>query len=324
MRRAAYALLASALLSFLPLRADVVVYGSGDGADVAPRLHGPVLILAGGGGDVDDGMQAAIDRIRGCADCDAEIDVAVIRASGADGYNPWFMERDGVDSVISMVITDRDSAARPDLVRAVAEAELVFFAGGDQCNYVRWIKGTPMADAVKSVYDRGGAVGGSSAGLAIQGELAYDACPDQSAQSAVVLLDPFHVDVSVSRDFFAWAPLRGVITDTHFQQRDRLGRLVVFMARSEDVRPLTGLGISEATIVLVDREGKAEVFGKGPAHLVVAGGRAAVLAKGTPLTFRGLRIARFESGERFDLHDPPAARFKPLDAVGGTLSANPY
>lgn len=324
MRRASYALLAVALLSFLPLNAEVVVYGSGDGADVRPRLHGPVLILAGGGGDVDDGIQAAIDRIRGCSGCDAEIDVAVIRASGADGYNAWFMERNGVDSVISMVITDRDAAARPDLVRAVADAELVFFAGGDQCNYIRWIKGTPMADAVKNVYDRGGAVGGSSAGLAIQGELAYDACPDQSAKSAEVLLDPFHVDVSVSRDFFTWAPMRGVITDTHFQQRDRLGRLVVFMARAEDIRPLTGLGISEATIVLVDGAGTAEVFGQGPAHLVLANGRATVLAKGKPLTFPGMRIARFESGERFGLHDPPAARFKPLDAVKGTLTADPY
>ncbi len=116
-------------------------------------------------------MQTTIDRVRGCTSCEKKLDVVVLRASGSDGYNPYFMGMKGVDSVVSLVITDRATSSRPDVVDAVRNAELVFFAGGDQCNYVRWIKETPVKEAVKSVYARGGAVGGTSAGLAIQGDI---------------------------------------------------------------------------------------------------------------------------------------------------------
>lgn len=312
------------LLFALPLRAELTRYWSGNADDVRPRLHGPLLILAGGGGDVTSAMQEAIDTIRGCTSCHAKIDVVVLRASGADGYNPYFMNMNGVDSVVSMVITDRDSSSRPDVIEIVRNAELVFFAGGDQCNYIRWIKGTRMADAVKSVYRRGGAVGGSSAGLAIMGELAYDACPSQSARSSRVLLDPFHVDVSVSRGFFEWPAMRNTITDTHFQQRDRLGRLLVFLARSFDRRPLTGIGVSEGTLALVDRSGRGRVLGKGPVHLIVTDHKAEVLERGKPLTDRGFRIWRFNAGEAFDLKRLPASGYKTIDVVEGKLSADPY
>jgi cyanophycinase len=285
---------------------------SGNPDDVKPRLHGPMLLLAGGGGDVTSGLQAAIDRIRG----EGTIDVVVLRASGAEGYNPYFMEMKGVDSVETLVITDRESAARADVVEAVRNAELIYFAGGDQCNYIRWIKGTPVERAVERVYRRGGAVGGTSAGLAIMGQYAYDACPSQSARSAEVLLDPFHVDVSVSTGFFEWPALRGVITDTHFQQRDRLGRMLVFMARSG---ARIGLGVSEGTIALVGRDGRGVVHGKGPVHIVVADAKPEVMK---PLTFRGLRIVRLEAGETFDLRDVRGGRT--IEVIEGRISDNPY
>ncbi|MFL6245368.1 MAG: cyanophycinase [Thermoanaerobaculia bacterium] len=303
--------------------ADLVRYWTGNADDVRPRLHGPVLMLVGGGGDSTAALQEAIDRIRGCKDCGAKVDVVVLRASGADGYNPYFMEMNGVDSVLSMVITDRETSSRPDVVAAVRNAEVVYFAGGDQCNYIRWIKGTPVADAVKKVYRRGGAIGGTSAGLAIQGEIVYDACPSQSAQSKEVLSDPYHVDVSLSRGFFSWPEMRGVITDTHFQQRDRLGRLVTFLARSYNGRPLRGLGVSEGTVVLVDHHGIAKVFGEGPAHLI-RGDAPARVEHGQPLDYSGLRIWRFETGETFDLRRWPEKAPKTIDVVAGKLSADPY
>jgi cyanophycinase len=307
-----------------PASAELTRYWTGNADDVRPRLHGPVLALVGGGGDYAPAMQETIDRVRGCTDCATKIDVVVLRASGADGYNSWIMEMNGVDSVVSMVITDRETSSRPDVVELVRNAEFVFFAGGDQCNYIRWIKGTPVADAVKAVYRRGGAVGGTSAGLAIQGEIAYDACPYQSAQSAEVLMDPFHVDVSLSRGFFDWPPMRGVITDTHFLERDRLGRLLVFLSRSYTGRPLRGLGIDAGTAVLVDRRGQAKVMGKGPAHLIAAERKPDVMERGRPLTTRNFRIWRFEAGQTFEVRRWPSTTPKTIDVVEGKLSGDPY
>jgi cyanophycinase len=303
--------------------ADLARYWSGNYGDVAPPLNGPVLMLVGGGGDSTAALQEAINRIRGCTSCDAKVDVAVLRASGDNGYNDYFMEMKGVDSVVSMVITDRETSSRLDVVDAVRNAEVVYFAGGDQCNYIRWIKGTPVADAVKSVFARGGAIGGTSAGLAIQGEIVYDACPSQSAQSAAVLADPHHVDVSLSRGFFSWPQMQGVITDTHFQQRDRLGRLVTFLARSYAGAPLRGLGVSEGTVVLVNGDGAATVMGKGPVHLL-RGDAPARVERGQPLQYSGLRVWRFESGETFHMQRWPEKTPKTIDVVEGKLSGDPY
>jgi cyanophycinase len=317
----------SSLLFAATASAALQRYFSGSDVDVRPKLHGPALDLAGGGKDVEPALQSMIDRVRGCTSCDTTVDVLVLRASGAEGYNPLFMSLRGVNSVASVVITDRESSDRDDVVALARHAEVVFFAGGDQCNYVRWIKGTRLGDAVKSVYRRGGGVGGTSAGLAIQSDVIYDACPSQSAQSKDVLLDPYSVDVSLSRGFFHWKPMRNTISDTHFKQRDRMGRLLVFLARSirdgHGARFL-GIGVSERTSVVVSDDGKGVVMGEGPAYLVLADHQPEVCAKGTPLTYRGFRVWRYEAGATLDLAHWPTTGGKTIDVTEGKLSADPY
>ena len=320
--------LASLLLVFAATaRAELTRYSSGSTVDAQPRLHGPVLILDGGGSGPDEPYQEAIDRVRGCTSCDRKLDVVILRASGGDGYNDYFMKMHGVNSVVSFVITDRASSSRPDVVETVRRAEIVFFAGGDQCNYIRWIKGTPVEAAVKSVHRRGGAIGGTSAGLAIQGEIVYDACPDQSATAEGVLHDPFSVDVSLSRGFFDWPSMRDVITDTHFMKRDRMGRLLVFLARALAERQesrLIGFGVNEGAIALMDRDGKAVVYGKGPVNVIVADHPAQVLEKGKPLTYRGFKIWHFDAGQTIDVRHLPASGYKTIDVIDGKITADPY
>ena len=318
-------LLLFALLA-LAAHADLVRYRSGNPEDARLRLHGPVLILDGGGGSDDTTpYQLTIDRVRGCTSCDRKLDVVVLRASGGDGYNPYFMSMKGVSSIQSLVITDRESSSRPDVIESVRNAEVVFFAGGDQCNYIRWIKGTPVEEAVESVYRRGGAVGGTSAGLAIQGEIAYDACPNQSAVSADVLKDPFSVDVSLSRGFFEWPPMRHIITDTHFKKRDRMGRLLVFLARAaaEDSKVI-GFGVNEGAVAIMDKDGRAIVFGTGPVNVIVADHRAEVLERGKPLTYRGYKIWHFDAGQTVNMKSLPAEGYKTIDVIEGKLSGDPY
>jgi cyanophycinase len=315
------------LLLPLVARAELTRWTSGEPAAVRPRLHGPMLDLAGGGKDVEPALQTTIDRVRGCSRCDVKVDVVVLRASGAEGYNELFMGLDGVSSVVTILITDRDSSERDDVASAVRNAEVVFFAGGDQCNYVRWIKGTKLSRAITELYRRGGGIGGTSAGLAIMSDIAYDACPSQSAVSKEVLLDPYSLDVSLSRGFFDWRPMRNTIADTHFRQRDRMGRLLVFLARAihDGQAPrLLGIGVSERTSVVVDGRGNGVVMGDGPAYLVLADHRPEVCAKGQPLTYRGFRVWKYETGARIDLLHWPGTGGRTLDVVDGELTSDPY
>ena len=303
--------------------AALAVFLAGNAADVHPRLHGPVLDLAGSAAE-PGALQAMVDAVRGCSHCAPKLDVVVIRASGEGGLNPVFMALDGVDSAQSFVITDRESSNRADVIKAVHDAEIVWFAGGDQCNYIRWIKGTPVQHEVERVYKRGGGVGGNSAGLAIQGEIAYDACPDVSAASKDVLPDPFHRDVSLSTGFFHWPALKGMITDTHFHQRDRFGRSVVFLARSFSGKPLYGIGVDEDTSIVVTPDRKGKVFGAGAAYLLLVDHPATVLERGKPLSYRNLKVWKLKAGDTLDFAHRPTKGFTSLDVVEGKLSADPY
>src|ERR1044072_1106086 len=103
---------AVALLMFTLLSAEAKVmrYLTGSGADVSPRLHGPALDLGGGGSDVAEGIQRMIDEVRGCSLCPTKLDVAVLRASGADGYNDYIYKMNGVDSVETLVVTSAEDA----------------------------------------------------------------------------------------------------------------------------------------------------------------------------------------------------------------------
>ena len=133
-------------------------------------LTGPAHDFGGGGTDVDAALQWIIDQVRGCTSCSTKIDVVILRSSGSNGYNDYIYAMNGVDSVETLVITSARDANTAAVEATVRNAEVVFFAGGDQCDYVKYFKGTKVETAVESVYARGGGVGGTSAGTAILGE----------------------------------------------------------------------------------------------------------------------------------------------------------
>ena len=63
--------------------------------------------------------------------------------------------------------------------------------------------------------------------------------------------------------------LKGVITDTHFVERDRLGRTLVFLARMlQDgmASPARAIAVDSTTAVLVEADGTATVVGKTTAY----------------------------------------------------------
>jgi cyanophycinase len=311
-----------------PADAKITKYMTGNAADVAPALHGPVMDLGGGGTDVDAAFQATIDKVRGCtgAACAAKIDIVILRATGADGYNPYLYAMNGVDSVESIVLTKRAEASDPAIVAAVQKAEFVFFAGGDQCNYTTLFKGTPIEDATRAVYNRGGAVGGTSAGLAIMGEYVYDSCGG-SATSAEALANPYARSMTFTYDFLDFPYMNDIVTDQHFVVRDRMGRLMAFLARQiKDGKTSTawGLAVNEETSVVVNPDGTASVVGVGPAYLVLADHAPEQCVAKKPLTYSNFKLWKFPAGATIDLANRPTTGYYTVSATNGVLSSNPY
>jgi cyanophycinase len=247
------------------------------------KLHGPGLVLAGGGAeDSPSSVFPWIHRTIVGSDGGRAGNVVVLRASSANEYDSFFYHDGRFASVQTLLIPS--CAPSADLARAariVDGADAVFFAGGDQAHYVAW-KGSPLIDAVKRVYARGGVVGGGSAGLAIQGAVIFDSVTgdrlNANVHSADAIADPFEPRISFTTGLFAWPALRDTMTDTHFAIRNRFGRSVVFLARiaHDKLLPsasaLYALGVDQASAVVVASDGTATV-------LNAAGGRGAYLIR---------------------------------------------
>jgi cyanophycinase-like exopeptidase len=239
-----------------------VSYLTGDSADVVTP-HKPGLVLAGGGPDNDNAMKWMLQQAAGG-------DVVVIRASGSDGYNSYFYTTLGipVNSVETLVFQNITASYHPYILRRLNEAEVVFIAGGDQYDYYLLWRNTPVEDTLRyAITQRRITIGGTSAGMMVLSQVYY-APSSSGVQSTEALANPYHPYMNVlgNGDFFNHPWLSSVICDTHFDDRDRAGRLTSFMARMEKDFGLNARGIAcnEGTAVCIDSTGLARVFGSYP------------------------------------------------------------
>jgi len=302
--------------------ADLTHWITGNAADAAVTPTGPGLILMGGGTDVDAAFTWWKPYVNGG-------DVVILRALGADGYNDYlYSQIGGIDSVETLLVTSVALANSDYVSFVIAHAEGVFLAGGDQSDYIKAWKGTGVETALMKAWSRGAIIGGTSAGCAVLGAFSFAALND-SVYSDEALKDPYNLYMTLDRDFLAFPPLAGYITDTHFAKRDRMGRLVGFLGRiiTDAWAPSArGLGIDEATALVVDPAGQGKVLGDGAVYLLEASAAPAVCVAGKPLEYAGLQLHKLTAGATVAL--PSGITSVPastLSAAGGVLTpANPY
>ena len=272
--------------------------GQKDDAQTKPVFG---IAMMGGGDDLDEAFRWLCGKANGG-------DFLILRAHGDDDYNSYVNGLCKVNSVATLIIPDRDAALDPVVAETIRHAETVFIAGGDQANYIHFWRGTPVQDAINQHIASGKPIGGTSAGLAVQGEFAYGALndpDDTELHSKEALSDPYHNQVTVVRDFLKLPHLENTITDSHFAKRDRMGRTLVFLARimqdgwSKEPREVA---IDEKSAVLVEPDGKAAVVGSGRGAYFLRPTQAPdACKKNVSLSFRSVSAYRVPSGGHFDL-----------------------
>lgn len=253
--------LAFVFVSTLIFGQDYDSYMTGDPLDVSP-IPMPGTVLMGGAGESDEAMMWFLERANGG-------DVVVIRASGSDGYNNYMFNELGVsiNSVETIVFNNADAANDPDVIQKVQNAEAIWMAGGDQWDYVSYWRNTPIEDAINNLRNvKGGPVGGLSAGMAVLGG-SYFKAQNGTVYSGEALANPYNLWMTLGHnDFLAMPYLNNVICDTHYDDPDRRGRHMAFMARmytDEGKFPL-GIACDEYSAVCVDDQGLAWCFGEFP------------------------------------------------------------
>lgn len=296
-------------------------------AYILPSLAGPAILLGGGGPDVEEAIQWMINEVRGCNNCDTKVNVLVIRSYGSNDYNRLIDSMRGVKSVDTLLISSKQDANRTDIFDKVRRADVIFFAGGDQCQYIRSWQNTKLEIAVKSVYARRGGIGGTSAGAMIQSEYVYDSCAcTDSIETKDALADPYQ-NITFTYNFFQWQNLNETVVDTHFDSRKRMGRIMAFIARQiQDgiTDSVLGIAISEETSVVVNKYGLAKVMGRGAAYFILGDHLPEECKPRTPLTFHNYKIWRVPRGDTFDLKNRPTRGYYLRSVKRGRIDSDPY
>jgi len=191
-------------------------------------------------------------------------------------WNEYFFSLGTLNSVATIAILNRNGAYEDFVVNTVKDAEGIHFAGGDQWTYYNNWKDTPVQTAIRAHDEKGIPFSGTSAGLAILGQFVFTAEFD-TVYSDEALANPYNKYVTIGENFLNYPILRHIITDSHFAQRDRMGRFLVFIARLLRDRytgTAQGIAIDEATALMVEANGSASIASNnvsGSAYLVKVG-----------------------------------------------------
>jgi len=277
-------------------------YVAGNPEDVQKPTRG-LWVAQGGGGDVDQNYVRMGEYGGGG-------DFVVLRASGKGEYNDHVFEHCRCDSVETIVFDRGAATSDPFVLATIRNAEAVFIAGGDQSNYTRHWKDTPVEDAINFVAAKPAPVGGTSAGMAVLGEYVYSAEGEESLTSSAALANPYAPDLTLARGFLELPRLQNVITDQHLQERDRIGRTIALLSRLQadgwSARPRAIAADRETALHVDPATGMAEVFATADhptpfVYFMAPAGPPLQCKEGTPLTTGAIAVYRLGPGGRFDV-----------------------
>lgn len=160
----------------------------------------------------------------------------------------------GAHNVDVVHLSTRSDAQDPALSAVLSRASGVFITGGNQLRLATLLGGTRLATVMREANAAGTVIAGTSAGASIlsQHMIAFGRSGEWPTQRMVQL--------SPGLDLIDL-----VVIDQHFQQRGRIGRLMVAVSYNPF---LIGLGIDEDTAVVIDADNIVEVLGRGSVVVV--------------------------------------------------------
>jgi cyanophycinase len=263
----------------------------------APNPNGGHLVIVGGGLK-DDNAPVHERFVRLCAG--GPIGIVPIASggglsAGASSADDWRLFAGKREVIVIPLTKDSRNADDAQIARQISECGGLWFTGGDQSRVTAVLKPggreTECLKACFAVLARGGVIGGTSAGAAIM----TDPMITGGQSPGRLFRDPDETASPVRT-----APGLGFLsiglTDQHFLERGRMGRLIA--ALHERSIPI-GFGIRENCALIVDREhDRAEAIGDravcilAPIHRPVEEASGAtqcaslsVLSTGDTLTF---------------------------------------
>jgi cyanophycinase len=255
------------------MRIHFLLFLAATSAAFAQTAVGPPkgsLVVVGGGVMGPEVINRFIDLAGG-------LDAPIVFVPTANGLDPQpaklsesnVLVKAGAKNVTILHTTDRKVADSEKFVAPLLKARGVFFGGGRQWHLVDSYLNTRTQREFQAVLDRGGVIGGSSAGATIIGS--YLVRGARSGNS--IMMAPGYEQ--------GFGFLRGVAVDQHLLKRKRENDMVAVVTAHPQ---LLGIGIDESTAVIV----------QGDNFEVVGPSKVGIYEHGKPYYF-------LSAGDRFDL-----------------------
>ncbi len=214
---------------------------------IAPKIEKGSLFIAGGG-NLPAAALSAFVRLAGGQD--ARIVYIPCEEGKTIEREPSMvrvLQKAGAGMVDWLHTKDRELADEPNFTSKLADATGVWFGGGRQWNLVDSYQDTEAHRLMHLVLERGGVIGGSSAGASIQGDYMPRGDPMGNTQ---MMAEGYERGLGF---------LRGVAIDQHFAQRNRFSDMALL---KKTFPQLLGIGIDEGTCLVVQGT-RASVIGPG-------------------------------------------------------------
>jgi cyanophycinase len=256
----------------------------GIGVVAEPAVRGPergALVIVGGGRVGPEILTRFFDLAGGR---DAPL-VVIPTANGAESFpDDWSglkMFKDfGVTNITVLHTTNRTVADSEAFVRPITTARAVWFPGGRQWRLVDSYLHTRTQREVERVLERGGVVGGSSAGASILSSYMVRGARENN----YIMMAPGYEE--------GFGLIKGVAVDQHMLTRNRQDDLEEVIAKHPE---LLGIGLDESTAIIV-RGQQFEVT--GASKVAIHDGR---VVPGERQQRNGKKYFFMAPGERYDL-----------------------
>jgi len=197
------------------------------------------------------------------------------------------------------------NASDKRLARTIRGCTGVWFTGGDQMRTMMALTlpdggRTPVLEAVWEVYNKGGVIGGSSAGAAIMSEIMIGNGTSMGALQQGIIRD----NGPENEETDALLLSRGIgffpegIVDQHFNQRARIGRLIVALMNSREKYQLA-FGVDENTaLIYTASDRRIQVAGAAGLTIINAAETTFSQVQGLP-EITNLSVSYLENGDSY-------------------------
>lgn len=231
--------------------------------------HGQGYLMLSGGSSETSGGWSDLPYSK-VVEHSANKRIAVISYSPESEWIPNYFKSLGAVSSRNFYIPDFQTANSPATYDSLITYDGVFLKGGDQSVYYESYLNSATMQALQEIYNRGGVISGTSAGMAIISPVVYTA-QGATIYPASAAANPYTSQITLKNDFLQTLN-KPYIFDTHFVQRGRMARLVAFMANwyKKTGEKATGIGVDDRTALFIEPSGTATAYGTGAVNFYIA------------------------------------------------------